>query len=83
MSFAPCLMPRRTHQRLIQCIVPHETLYYSWTMSSSTFQSSNELSGKNRRMTRGIFLAASSLSAISSGSVSPSTGTRTGAFILV
>lgn len=55
---------------------------YSCTMSSSTFQSSNELSGRYRLMTRGIFFAASSLSAISSGSVSPSTGTRTGAFIL-
>jgi hypothetical protein len=34
-------------------------------------------------MTRGIFFAANSFKAISSGSVSPSTGTRTGAFILL
>lgn len=38
--------------------------------------------GRYRLIIRGIFFAASSLSAISSGSVSPSTGTRTGAFML-
>jgi hypothetical protein len=34
-------------------------------------------------MTRGIFFAANSFRAISRGSVSPSTGTKTGAFILL
>ncbi len=72
---------------------------YSCRMSSSTFQSSKELSagvsgvtnlrecaadrpGRYLRMTKGIFFAASSFNAISNGSVSPSTGTNTGAFIL-
>lgn len=103
---------------------------HSWTMSSSTLQSSKELSwislgshrlqqgmmpqldkdtmvqqsrqvsresetkvdgvvserqnvpGRYRLMTNGIFFAASSFNAISRGSVSPSTGTKTGAFIL-
>ena len=74
-----------------------EEIYSCW-ISSSTFQSSNELSGASqlfqgearslhspgryRRMTSGIFCALSSFNAISSGSVSFSTGTSTGAFIL-
>lgn len=38
--------------------------------------------GKYRLTTSGIFFAFNSLVAISKGSVSPSSGTRTGAFIL-
>lgn len=38
--------------------------------------------GRYRLITKGIFFAANSFSAISSGSVSPSTGTSTGAFML-
>lgn len=55
---------------------------YQSVMSSETLQSSKLPSGKYRRMTNGILRCDSSLMAISNGSVSPSSGTRMGAFML-
>lgn len=55
---------------------------YSLMMSSDTFQSSKEPSGNVLLTIRGIFFAANSFIAICSGSVSPSIGTKTGAFML-
>lgn len=51
-------------------------------MSMNQSVLSYQPSGRNLRMTSGIFFSLSSLIAICSGSVSPSTSTRTGAFIL-
>jgi len=52
-------------------------------MSSSTPQSSKLPSGKYRRIVKGILRALSSFIAISRGSVSPSSSTITGAFMLI
>lgn len=57
-------------------------LAYSLMMSSDTFHSSKDPSGSVLLTIKGIFLAASSFIAICRGSVSPSTGTKTGAFML-
>lgn len=51
-------------------------------ISSETLQSSKLPSGRYRRMIRGIFRCDSSFIAICKASVSPSSGTRTGAFML-
>lgn len=51
-------------------------------MSSATLQSSKLPSGRKRRMMSGILRWESSFIAICSGSVSPSVGTSTGAFML-
>lgn len=51
-------------------------------MSSETLQSSKLPSGRYRLMIRGILPCESSLIAICSASVSPSSGTSTGAFML-
>ena len=64
---------------------PHTYRFLSMIVAPSsarTHAHTHHPSGRYLRTTRGIFLSRSSLMAICNGSVSPSTSTKTGAFML-